>query len=82
MKYKYRRWFARFEFKLEDFWIGAFWKWSGGMGMEYLDIWICLLPCVPLHLTRMRWSIGEEHQIPPGRKDNVWGVKARDEDCG
>lgn len=34
------------ERKLEDFWIGAYWKWS----VERLDVWICLLPCLPLHI--------------------------------
>lgn len=77
-RYKYRKWFIRFEFKIEDFWIGAFWKRTGGMGMEYVDIWICLIPCVPLHLTRARWRIGEEHQIPPTSNENVWGVKIQE----
>jgi len=34
------------EFKLADLWVGAFWKQSE----EILHIWICLLPCFPLHL--------------------------------
>lgn len=36
----------RFEFKLADCWLGAFWKRSG----DILHIWICLLPCFPLHV--------------------------------
>lgn len=39
-----RRW--KFEFKLEDFWIGVFWK-RGKLG-EF-DLWICIMPCVPFH---------------------------------
>ena len=38
--------FAKFEFKLEDCWVGVFWKRRG----EWIDVWICFLPCVPLHL--------------------------------
>jgi hypothetical protein len=36
----------RFEFKAVDAWIGAFWtQW---------ELWLCLLPCLPLHLQRIR----------------------------
>lgn len=38
---------ARWEFKLQDFWVGVFWRRHGGV----LDVWICLLPCLPIHLT-------------------------------
>lgn len=37
---------ARFEFKLEDFWIGVFWR----HGELNSHVWICLIPCFPLHL--------------------------------
>jgi len=40
---------ARFEFKLEDFWFGVFWKRNGYN--PTIDIWVCLLPCLPLHIT-------------------------------
>ena len=39
-------WRWGFEFKLQDLWIGAYWKRIGNC----VDIWICLLPCVPLHI--------------------------------
>lgn len=39
-------WQCRFEFKLQDMWIGAFWKRIGNC----VDVWICFLPCVPLHI--------------------------------
>ena len=45
---------ARFEFKLADMWIGLFWK--KGFDSNYggkipsLDVWVCFLPCIPLHL--------------------------------
>ena len=35
-----------FEWKPQDLWIGAFWKRIGNT----LDLWICVVPCVPLHL--------------------------------
>ena len=38
-------WMLRLEFKLQDFWVGLFWKNTP----ERLDIWICLIPCLPLH---------------------------------
>lgn len=37
---------VRFEWKPQDLWIGAFWKRIGNC----VDVWICLLPCVPLHV--------------------------------
>ena len=47
-----RRFSISLEFKLEDLWIGVFFKkekspfddWTGTY------VWICLLPCLPIHL--------------------------------
>ena len=36
---------CRFEWKLEDFWVGLFWRRSPRM----IELWFCLLPCVPLY---------------------------------
>lgn len=36
----------RLECKLVDLWVGAFWTQH--------EMWICLLPCLPLHLKRIR----------------------------
>lgn len=44
---KPRNWNARLEWKLQDFWIGAFWKRTGNC----VDLWVCLIPCVPLHVS-------------------------------
>jgi hypothetical protein len=41
------QWRAGFEFKLQDLWIGAFWKRIGNC----VDLWICFLPCLPLHIS-------------------------------
>jgi hypothetical protein len=43
-------WDIRFEFKLADLWVGAFWK----SNSDQVDVWICLIPCVPLHITYYR----------------------------
>lgn len=40
-------WDLQLEFKLEDFWIGAFWRQTPSK----FDLWICLLPCLPIHFT-------------------------------
>jgi hypothetical protein len=47
---------ARLELKVEDLWIGIFWKhgyanFDEGPKRMWTDIWICLVPCVPLHVT-------------------------------
>ena len=45
-------WSYRFERKLQDAWVGAFWKRTHvDPDIWVLDLWICLLPCLPLHLT-------------------------------
>lgn len=44
---KFLGWCAQFEFKLADFWIGIFWKRRGNC----VDLWLCLLPCVPLNVS-------------------------------
>lgn len=38
---------ARIEFKREDCWVGVYWRRSS----KALDVWICLVPMLPLHLT-------------------------------
>lgn len=60
--YKFRRFAgnklevrAALEFKLEDLWIGAFWRQDGNC----IDLWICLLPCLPLHVSWW-WSGGSD----------------------
>lgn len=55
-KLKFNRVDYKFEFKLQDFWIGIFWKTTmcktdEGEKPFATNIWICLIPCFPLHLT-------------------------------
>jgi hypothetical protein len=38
------------EWKLQDFWLGVFWKRT----KLHTDIWICLIPCIPIHITLWR----------------------------
>ncbi len=50
---------AKFEFKIQDLWIGVFWKTTpiildNGPKTAFIDVWICPLPCFPLHLTFLR----------------------------
>lgn len=42
----------KFEWKVQDLWIGAYWKRTG----EFWDLWICLIPCMPLHIS---WWFGD-----------------------
>jgi len=60
----------RLEFKPEDCWIGVFWKRSGGVQYpnhgaidgfyNQLDVWVCLLPMLPIHYSRRRTIQGGE----------------------
>lgn len=45
------RWSVQLEFKLSDFWIGGFWNATKGPDHRWavLDVWVCLVPCVPIH---------------------------------
>jgi hypothetical protein len=48
---------AKLEFKLQDMWIGAYWAkhpdykkiWHGTLRVKY-DVWICIIPTIPIHL--------------------------------
>lgn len=47
----FNRFIWQFELKWEDLWIGAFWKKSQESdSVRRFDLWICLIPCVPLHI--------------------------------
>jgi hypothetical protein len=42
-----RRAGLRLELNLADWWIGAFWRRDE---LRRLHIWICIIPCIPLHI--------------------------------
>lgn len=44
----------RIEFKLEDMWIGAYWRRTAEIFGEHVtfDLWVCLVPCLPIHFSR------------------------------
>ena len=37
------------EFKLQDLWIGAYWRYDKAYQLQHL--YICLIPCIPIHIT-------------------------------
>lgn len=42
---------VKLEFKLQDFWMGIFWKTTINIyGFKHLDVWICILPTLPIHI--------------------------------
>ena len=59
----------RFEWKPEDMWIGTFWRCAESpiapnfCGFrKQVDVWICFVPCLPLHL----WWLSERHLSSDG----------------
>lgn len=46
---------TRLEFKLQDLWVGAYWDTSA----TGWDLWVCLLPCLPIHVTHTKASTPE-----------------------
>lgn len=48
------KWKVRLEFKPQDLWVGVFWKKGGerGFDSENINIWICILPMVPIHIMK------------------------------
>lgn len=39
------------EFQSGDLWIGIYWtRRSDAWGKSRLELWLCLIPCLPLHL--------------------------------
>lgn len=56
--------FVALEFKLPDFWVGVFWKSAEELSPMFaakrLDVWVCLLPCLPIHI---RWHYKIESRL-------------------
>ena len=40
----------KIKFKLKDFWIGVYWERSTDIMNRGLNIYICILPCIPIHI--------------------------------
>lgn len=53
-----RTWAVHIERKVEDCWIGVFWRrqpMRHGITWGYrLDVWICIVPCFPIHIMRFK----------------------------
>lgn len=47
---------VRLELKWQDLWVGVFWRTDDLLGDRYLNVWICLIPCLPLHLS-CNWEL-------------------------
>lgn len=46
----------RVEARIRDLWIGCYWKHTmvytdKGPEKGFTDVWICLVPCIPIHIT-------------------------------
>lgn len=48
------RWTVALEWKAADLWVGAFWDRRGPL----LNLWVCLLPCLPIHVQLLRRRTG------------------------
>lgn len=57
---------VRLEWKAQDMWIGCYAdKRRHVSGQRYVDVWLCLLPCLPLHILYAR-----DREHTPGK--NAW----------
>ncbi len=65
-------WRVKLEWKLADMWVGIFWKTSNDVipqgaptyalpVYDRLDVWVCLIPCVPIHATVCHLPKTERH---------------------
>lgn len=54
-------WRIKLEFNPQDLWIGAYWDnrvlgvWYNGMSLGTFHLWVCLIPMLPIHITRRKW---------------------------
>lgn len=67
----------RVEFVPRDMWVGVFWRHSdaitdSGPIRAFTDVWVCLLPCFPIHATIMhRMTIQFTQPTKAGRDGGV-----------
>jgi hypothetical protein len=52
------------EFKRQDIWVGLYWKrsYNGLLTKAYLDVWLCLIPMLPIHLMLEHVLSNDEHE--------------------
>ena len=43
-------WSISLEFKVEDLWIGVFWRRKVLGPWTFIDVWLCLVPMFPIHV--------------------------------
>ena len=59
------------EFKLQDFFIGIFWKTKlNPYGFKHLDVWICIIPTLVIHIHCL---IGRNRTWKTIKKGNNYG---------
>ena len=44
------RWSVALEWKPQDLWVGVFWRRGREMGRRTTDLWVCLVPMLPIHI--------------------------------
>ncbi len=54
-----RGWRLTLEWKWQDLWVGAFLRRERNhhLCVDFLDVWVCLVPCLLIHLTRWRTDV-------------------------
>ena len=57
-----------FKFEKKDIWIGCYWNifWSGIFFRKWIEVYICLLPCLPIKIVR---------ELKPNRRDRKRGFE-------
>jgi hypothetical protein len=58
------RWSWCLEVKPQDLWVGIYWKLDRTVWVTQLDIWVCIVPMLPLHITREHHEWKEERVYP------------------
>jgi hypothetical protein len=47
--------------ELRDLRVGIFWRWT-----DFLHIYVCIVPCLPLHVVLWPYSYPRRYRMPPG----------------
>lgn len=68
-----RPWWVEWRGDRRDLWIGLYWTWkaacygtAAGVVTRELHLYVCLLPCLPLHVVLGLTSSPPEHRSVPG----------------